>query len=297
MKLHRLIGILSVLQKKEHVTVSYLAEHFEVSPRTILRDLDTLGEAGFPIVTTQGHGGGVSLMDGFFFDTTVFTEDELSALIAGLTSLDSISPTDKTDFLRKKLGTDLPEPHISIDLGAFHTESLTRKIALLGDAIRTCRTVTFHYYYEKGHDDKEIEPQRIVYRWSAWYVFGWCPARNDFRLYKLDRMSSVSVTGTPFAPREIPPERLDFGANMTDHLVISAVYEPEYAYRAVEQYGLDCAMHTDDDGLHADIGFSTYAQALAWFLSFGSHVTVTAPAEFVTLYLEEIGKILAKYKT
>lgn len=297
MKLHRLIGILSVLQKKKRVTVPDLAQAFEVSPRTILRDLDTLGEAGFPIVTTQGHGGGVSLMDGFSLNAAVLTEEELSSILSGLSSLDSVSDTAHTDNLRQKLGGSAEEPHISIDLGAFHTESLTHKIALLEDAIRTRCTVTFHYYYEKGHEDKETEPLKIVYRWSAWYIFGWCPARADFRLYKLDRMSALTVTETPFEIRDIPPERLQFGADMTDHLKVSAVYAPKSAYRVVEQYGIREDMYTDSEGLHADIGFSTWGQALAWFLSFGSQVTVTAPPAFLTLYLAEIQKMQEKYKT
>ncbi len=297
MKLHRLIGILSVLQKKERVTVPYLSDTFEVSQRTVLRDLDTLGEAGFPIVTIPGRGGGVSLMDGFSLDTTVFTEDELSAILSGLSSLDSVSDKRHTAHLLQKLGRTKAEPDITIDLGAFHTESLTQKITLTQDAIRTCHTVTFHYYYEKGHEDKEIEPHKIVYRWSAWYVFGWCPARDDFRLYKLDRMSSLTVTEKAFALREIPPERLEFGSNMTDHLIISAVYAPQSAYRVIEQYGRDGSMVLDESGLHANIGFSTYAQALSWFLSFGTQVTVTAPAEFVALYLAEVRKILEKYQT
>ncbi len=297
MKLHRLIGILNALQKQRRVTVPYLAGLFEVSPRTILRDLDTLGEAGFPIVTSQGHGGGVALMDGFSLDTTVFTEEELSVILSGLSSLDSVSHKQYSAQLSQKLGAPTPEPDISIDLGAFHAEGLTHKIAQLENAIRHRHTVTFHYYYEKGHEDKEIEPAKIVYRWSAWYIFGWCPARGDFRLYKLDRMSSLSVTEASFVPRDIPPQRLEFGSNMTDHLIVSAVYAPEVSYRVVEQYGMREEMISDTDGLHADIGFSTWGQALSWFLSFGSLVTVTAPSEFLELYLSEIQKIKEKYQT
>jgi len=296
MKLHRLLGILTVLQRHRRTTVTALSEQFEVSTRTVLRDLDTLGEAGFPIVTTQGRGGGVALMDGFSLDGTVLTEGELSAILSGLSSLDSVSQTSHTHSLRQKLGANHDEPHISIDLGAFHTDSLTHKIAQIEDAIRTCRTLAFHYYYEKGHEDKEVEPLKIVYRWSSWYIFGFCPARNDFRMYKLDRVSSLHITDTPFIPREIPPERLQFGSNMTDHLIVSAIYAPQTMYRVIEQYGLREDMYTDEEGLHADIGFSTWGQALSWFLSFGTQVTVLSPAEFVMLYLDEVQKILEKYQ-
>jgi len=84
---------------------------------------------------------------------------------------------------------------------------------------------------------------------------------------------------------------------MTDHLTVSAVYASEASYRVIEQYGLREDMYTDEDGLHADIGFSTWGQALSWMLSFGTQVTIVAPDEFVALYLSEVRKMLQKYQT
>lgn len=91
MKIDRLIGIITTLQQKKIVTAPYLAEKFEVSRRTINRDIEDICKAGIPIVTTQGVNGGISIMDGFSLDTTVFTEQELAAIFTGLKSLDSVS--------------------------------------------------------------------------------------------------------------------------------------------------------------------------------------------------------------
>ena len=149
MKLHRLIGILTTLQQRGTVTMPYLAEKFEVSRRTVARDIEALCAAGIPIVSVQGRGGGISIMEGFSVDTTVFSEEELASVFASLTSLDSVSKRKMTGILSGKFGADVPEPAISIDLGAFHTDSLSEKIELLNTAIRAHRCISFLYFYEK----------------------------------------------------------------------------------------------------------------------------------------------------
>ena len=93
MKMERLIGILSVLLQREKVTAPELAEHFEVSRRTIQRDIESLCRAGIPISTTQGTGGGISIMEGYRVNRTILTAPEMQAILAGLRSLDSVSGT------------------------------------------------------------------------------------------------------------------------------------------------------------------------------------------------------------
>ena len=104
MKIDRLIGIITILQQNKKVTAPYLAEKFEVSRRTINRDIEDICRAGIPIVTTQGSNGGISLMAGFSFDTTVFTEQELAAIFTGLKTLDSVSRSPRLELLAEKLG-------------------------------------------------------------------------------------------------------------------------------------------------------------------------------------------------
>ena len=103
MKLDRMIGILSVLLQKEKVTAPYLAEKFEVSRRTINRDIEALCMAGIPLVTEPGVNGGVSIMEGYKIDRTVLTTSEMQAILAGLRSLDSVSGTKRYAQLMEKL--------------------------------------------------------------------------------------------------------------------------------------------------------------------------------------------------
>ena len=91
MKIDRLIGILSILLQKEKVTAPELAQMFEVSKRTINRDIDDLCKAGIPIVTSQGIGGGIRIMDGYRMDRTILSSKDMQMIMAGLRSLDSVS--------------------------------------------------------------------------------------------------------------------------------------------------------------------------------------------------------------
>ena len=93
MKIDRLIGILSILLQQEKVTAPYLAEKFEVSRRTINRDIEDICKAGIPVVTSQGQNGGISIMDGYRMDKTLLTSSDMQAILAGLKSLDSVSGT------------------------------------------------------------------------------------------------------------------------------------------------------------------------------------------------------------
>lgn len=96
MKLDRLIGILAILLQRDKTTAPILAEKFEVSRRTINRDIDALCRAGIPIVTTRGADGGISIMDGYKIDSTLLTSSDMQAILAGLRSLDSVSGTKGT---------------------------------------------------------------------------------------------------------------------------------------------------------------------------------------------------------
>lgn len=297
MKIDRLIGIITTLQQKGKVTAPYLAEKFEVSRRTISRDIEDINRAGIPIVTTQGVDGGIEIMQEFQLDTTVFTEEELQSILVGLQSLDSVSTSRKHMRLSEKLGAVVPlTDSMMIDLSSFYKGSLSEKIELLQEAIREHKCVRFHYYYGKGEADKSLEPMLVVFKWSNWYVFGFCRERQDFRMYKLNRLWDLQMTSECFQPREIPKERLQFGQNITDDKVITAVYEASEAYKLVEEYGPDSYTVQEDGRLYTEWGFSSYESALSWFLGFGGKVRILGPEDFREQYIAELRNMLQKYE-
>lgn len=164
MKIDRLIGIISILLQSEKVTAPYLAEKFEVSRRTINRDVEDICKAGIPLVTTQGQNGGISILSGYALDKTVLTSQDMSAILTGLKTLDSVSGTKKYQQLMEKLavGTSSNEKNksmssnmvsgsgIYIDLSANKKTSLAPKIELLQNALLNHKKVIFSYYSPNG---------------------------------------------------------------------------------------------------------------------------------------------------
>ena len=300
MKIDRLIGIITTLQQKKHVTAPYLAEKFEVSRRTINRDIEDICKAGIPIVTTQGVGGGISIMEGFSLDTTVFTEQELAAVFTGLKSLDSVSNSALAEKLVQKMGGSSAirlADNMVIDLSSFYKDDLAAKIDSIKQAIKGSKCIAFRYCYSKGEADKLVEPYLIVFKWSDWYVFGFCRDRQNLRMYKLRRMWDLRISEESFVVRDIPDEKKQFGSHMTDDHVIAAVYEPCVKYRLVEEYGHACFTEQEDGKLYTEWGFTAQKNAVEWFLSFGDKVKVLGPPEMVELMRSTLDSIKNLYET
>jgi predicted DNA-binding transcriptional regulator YafY/general stress protein 26 len=300
MKLDRLLGILVVLMQNDRVTAPYLSQKFEVTRRTIGRDIDALCQAGIPVVTRQGAGGGISIAEGFKLDKSVLTTDELSGIIAALRGLGSVSGTSQMERTLDKLGAgkdavvSLKEP-VVIDLAAHHKTSLTEKIAGLKRAIGERRLVEFDYYYEKGRTRRRVEPCLILFQWTAWYLFGFCRERADFRMFKLARLWDLEVCEETFAPREIPPERCDFGAFLHDDEKLVALFEPSAQYRLIEEYGLGCYAVTEDGRLRLEIGFTNRDFIVQWLLGFGEKVRVLEPSSVAEALRQTAKKMLEAY--
>ncbi len=240
MKLDRLIGILSILLQQDKATMPELAKTFEVSRRTISRDIDVLARAGIPISATQGAGGGVSIMSGYRIDRTLLTSSELQAILAGLRSLDSVSNTNRYGQLMEKLAGPniLASGRILIDLAAWHKQPLSHKIELLQSAISKGQTIAFHYYSPSGETDRIVEPYYIVFQWGAWYLWGWCQIRGDYRLFKLDRMSRLAF-GQPFSSRPASYPNLSDDHVFPTRYQVEAIVPAKYKWKLVENYGVE----------------------------------------------------------
>jgi predicted DNA-binding transcriptional regulator YafY len=299
MKLDRLIGILTVLLQNDRVTAPYLAEKFEVNRRTIGRDMDALCQAGIPIVTRQGTGGGVSIAEGFKLDKHVLTTGELSGIIAALKGIGTVSDQSRIERTLDKLGANsdavvsLREP-VVIDLASYYKADLTAKIETIKQAILANRLIEFDYFYDKGESHRRIEPYIVVFQWSSWYVFGFCLERMDWRMFKLHRLWNLSVCDERFAARDMPPERHDINSRFADDKRLVALFDKSAKYLLVEAYGLDCFRETDE-GLLFEVGYANQNYMLGWLLGFGGKVEVLEPPELAAEIQAAAKNILSRY--
>ncbi len=284
MKIDRLIGIITILLQKEKVTAPELAKRFEVSRRTINRDIEDISKAGIPIVTIQGNGGGISILDSYKMDKALLNDDELQAIFSGLKGIDSISKTSYLARMIEKLS--VKDNHIQVDdsiivdLSSHYQKPLTQKIDVLKNAIRTRRCVSFRYYYEKGESVRCIEPYHLIFKWSSWYIFGYYLDRKAYRLFKLNRLWNIGFLDKEFIPREIPEHELQFDDYFSsDAIHLKALFSKSEKYRLIEEYGVDCYSITDSGELLLERDFASYDNMRSWIFSFGDKVTILEPQQ------------------
>jgi predicted DNA-binding transcriptional regulator YafY len=170
MKSNRLFGILFKLLENEKVTAKELSKYFEVSVRTIQRDLLDLSSTGFPVITQQGIGGGVSLLDNFKYSKVAFKKDDMDLILTGLNSLTTINDSQKIKTLLAKLRLStnnkmLLENDIIIDFTTWNYNSkLTDKIRMLRKAIASNTLVEMQYYSGGGRSSKILEPYKLIFK-------------------------------------------------------------------------------------------------------------------------------------
>lgn len=283
MKLDRMIGILSILLQQEKVTAPWLAEKFEVSRRTINRDIEALCMAGIPLRTEPGQNGGISIMEGYKLDRTLLSKSDLQAILAGLRSLDSVSGTNRYACLMEKLSAGssglLPgDGHIFIDLSSWYKDALSPKIELLHGAILSCRKVSFSYFAPKGESERTVEPYDLIFQWASWYLWSWCETRQDFRLFKLGRMTGLTVQGT-FEKRVAPLPDLSVKRIFPCTYQVKALIQPAYKWRLIEEYGPESFVEQPDKTLLFSFGFVDKISVISWIASFGDGAELLEPRE------------------
>lgn len=282
MKIDRLIGILSILLQQEKVTAPYLAEKFEVSRRTINRDIEDICKAGIPLVTTQGAGGGISIMEGYRIDRTVLTSSEMHSILTGLKSLDSVSGTNKYQQLMEKLSVGnssvlASNDHILIDLSSWYKPLLAPMIELIQTAIETRQYIWFQYHGPAGEGERKIEPYLLVFQWSSWYVWGYCTEREDYRLFKLNRMTELQCLDEGFEKREVPD--YDMSPEKAFPISFEAVIacEPTMRWRLIEEYSIASFEERPDGKLIFRSGFSDRVHLFGWLLSMADQAELVEP--------------------
>ena len=298
MKIDRLIGILSILLQKEMVTAPELAEQFEVSRRTINRDIESLCKAGIPIKTSQGTGGGISIMNGYRMDRTILTSRDMQMIMAGLRSLDSVAGSSYYGQLMEKIQAGSSElvsgkESILIDLSSWYKTTLAPKISMIQDAIETRHLLEFKYFAPSGESDRTIEPYYIVFKWTSWYVYGWCLKRNDYRLFKLNRMDKVLVSDKGFECRSVPLPDMSAELMYPRDIKVKALFDPDTKWRLVEEFGTDCCGETKDGKILFSADYSDMDNLVSWMLTFGDKVEVLEPQE-VRERLKEIADNMSK---
>ncbi|MCM2984851.1 YafY family transcriptional regulator [Bacillus safensis] len=216
MKIDRILSIVMLLISKKQVQAKDLAELHEVSVRTIYRDIDTINQAGIPVVTTQGAGGGISLVDDYRLEKKLFTDDDIELILTALESMTSAYSFKESEHVLKKIKSLIPpksdesekQHHVFIDLSSWGKDSQAeKKLQLIHTAASAHQFIQFTYRNAKGETlPRKVEPYTLVLKGRHWYLYAFCCVKNDFRLFKLTRMTDLITISVYFRPKRIKNE-------------------------------------------------------------------------------------------
>lgn len=300
MKIDRLLGILTVLLQKDKTTSAELSERFEVSRRTIARDINDLCTAGIPIITEQGKGGGISIMEGFKIDRTLLSKDDLKSIFTGLKSLDSVSEGSQYQLLMDKLSVkkaDDPKntDPIIIDLGEFDKGAVSEKIEFIKHSIQQRDIISFRYYAPNGESERIIEPYHIVYQWHGWYVWGYCIDRKDYRLFKITRLYELKTVGEKCEDREVPSYKLNRLWHLEGDVFATIKFDKSVKWRIIDEYGIEIPKFADDGSSELTHTWSSKQAFFSFVLSYGENAEIVSPLELRKEFSEIIKNISQKY--
>lgn len=203
MKIDRLIGITMYLLNRKIVTARALANKFEVSIRTIVRDVETLSMAGIPISSSTGAGGGYEILDTFKLDKQITNTDDYQSVITALKGICSAYDNKKLEATLEKLlaANKQNEQRVFIDFTvAREGENIPKYVRMLEEAVSSENQVEFDYTDSTGKmRHRKVEPLALSFKWYAWYLFGYCLYKNTYRVFKLSRISDLVITKTSYS--------------------------------------------------------------------------------------------------
>ncbi|WP_291568191.1 MULTISPECIES: helix-turn-helix transcriptional regulator [unclassified Clostridium] len=244
MKIDRLLGILNILVSTERVTVQELAERFEVSKRTVFRDLDTLNKSGIPIVTYSGIGGGVSVVEGYKYKKSVLSKNDIKNIFTALSGFMSINrDNDLINLMAKVIpeetSTIFSESDYLIDLSSWFKDSITQeKISDLREAIKNHKCISLEYISKSSRKIRIIHPYKLVFKQSYWYLYSFCEDSNGFRLFKINRIASYTILDKNFECKPIEKIDLknDFSSALFNTEGSKTIYNVTLEYDRVNEF-------------------------------------------------------------
>lgn len=297
MRLDRLLGITMELMTRKRVTAAELAARFEVSIRTIYRDMDLINEAGIPITSYSGTVGGFELMDGYYLSKQHFSIDDLSVIYHLLKGMEASVGGNITSIVHKLgslqpalLNGGCPNP-IILDASA----SVMEKDAIksLYEAIGQKRIIAFSYTSTSGSvSGRKMEPARLYWERGWWYVEGHCLSKQAERCFRVSRMTNLAVTELRFQLRDklLNSAQAEDVQGISVHLRFDATNQP----RVFERFQGQCT----HQGTHIDVHtlFFSKEYAVSVILSFGPIVEIIAPDHLKQYLFDQLDAIRTRYK-
>ncbi|MDP4110064.1 MAG: YafY family protein [Bacillota bacterium] len=301
MKNGRLFRILYILLERQNVTAPELARLLEVSVRTVYRDVEALSMAGVPICASAGKGGGISLMSGYTFDKALLSDDEQNQILFAIQSLQAAD--QNVDGLLKKLGGAFQKADtnwIEVDFsrwGMHRTDN--RKFEQLRKAILEKRILHIKYCGTSGLiSERDVKPLRLVFKDKHWYLQAFCMQAEAFRVFKISRITELSLYDVTFADsfRDIPSLDSD-GPPMFSGTPLRLRFPSSMAFRVYDEFDRESIEPQPDGRLCVSVEFPLDGWVISYLLTFGTEIEILEPLYIREQIADYAKKIYDHHKT
>lgn len=299
MQTSRMFELVYLLVERGTMTAGELARRFEVSERTIRRDVDSLSAAGIPVYASRGRGGGVSLLPGFVLDRSLLSSREQDEILFALQSLratgveEGAAVLGRLSSLFRREGSDW----IDVDFSYWGSTHANRILfPAIKEAILSRRVLSFDYYGSAGTaTHRLVEPCKLRFKGTAWYLHGWCRTKRDFRVFRLSRMENVLLTQESFQLRQVPPLDPEPTTQQPPLIPVVLSFSKEVAFRVYDEFHPAAIRPGEDGRLIVTCQWPEGPWGRGYLLSFGSALEVLSPLSLVQDLKREAERITGLY--
>lgn len=299
MQMKRLFQIVYYLLENGKSSAPELANKFEVSTRTIYRDLDSISAAGIPIYATQGNGGGISLMENYVLDKSIFSEKEQEQILIALQGIAS-TEGENADELLSKLSALFQikwTDWIEVDFSDWNKNKADQIFSEIKKAIFDRRIVTFSYFGSNGqYLSRSVKPLKLIFKGNDWYLYGFCLLRNDYRFFKLTRIKDLVISAETFIRDVSDLQKNKMELPYYNTVSVTLKFSPQVAFRVYDEFAENIT--TDgENNLYETADLPDHQVLYHYLLTFGDNVEVISPSHIRAGIKEKVCSILKKYET
>ncbi len=292
---NRLFEIVYILMHKKKVTAKELANKFEVSTRTIYRDIETLSGANIPIYASKGKDGGIGILDEYVLNKTILSEEEQNQILFALQGMKKIKGQDEEDILERLsiLFNKKINDWLKIDFSSW-SNIQEEQFDIIKCAILNKQLIQFTYYNSKGEESRRIvEPLQIWFKDKSWYLISYCRNKEDYRIFKIARIKEIKTLQEHFK-RELPKEQKEEKYNFKK-ILLELEISKEMAYRVYDEFENNEISKKENGNFIVKVESAENEWVYGYILSFGEHIKVIAPNRAKNIIKDKLEKTLKNY--
>ena len=293
---NRLFEIVYILMQKKKITAKELADKFEVSIRTIYRDIEILSRANIPIYTIKGKDGGIGLLDEYVLNKTILSENEQNQILFALQGMKKVVGEEK-DILEKMsmLFNKKINNWIRIDFSTWDKDNAQEdRFDIIKNSILNKNKIEFIYYNSNGNESKRIvEPLQIWFKDKSWYLISYCKLKEDYRIFKIARIKEIKILEEHFE-RELPKEKKEEKYKLKN-ILLELEINKEMAYRVYDEFESKEISKKENGNFIVKVEYPENEWVYGYILSFGEHIKVLSPDKAKNIIKYKLEKTLKNY--